>query len=192
MPNRLVLASGSRYRRELLDRLHLPYEVIPADVDESRREGEAPADLVVRLARWKAEAVRAMCPDAWVIGSDQVIALGDEVFHKPGSRASAQSQLARLAGKTHDLLTAVCVASPGGLEVSTVTFEMKMRPLSDAEIRDYVATDEPLDCAGSYRIEAAGIRLFEYLRGDDYTAIVGLPLTRVWRHLDESGYFSNP
>jgi septum formation protein len=186
----LILASGSRYRRELLRRLGVEFEAISADVDESRRPGEAPLDLARRLASAKAEAVRREHPEAFVIGSDQIIALGDEVFTKPGSAERACGQLARLAGREHLLATAVCVVSPDGRVAESVTsFAMKMRELDEDQISRYVAEDEPLDCAGSYRIEAGGIRLFEYLRGDDYTAIVGLPLTRVRAHLEQLGFF---
>lgn len=184
----LILASSSRYRRELLARLGLEFAAEAADVDESRAPGEAPRDLAVRLARAKAEAVAGQHPHAWVIGSDQVIALGDRVFSKPGTHARAVEQLVELSGAEHQLITAVCVASPRGMKESVTTFAMQLRELTRAEVEAYVREEEPLDCAGSYRIEAGGIRLFEHLRGDDFTAIIGLPLTAVGRLLRETGY----
>lgn len=180
---KLVLASSSPYRRELLQRLGHAFESVAPDVDEMPRPGEPATELAVRLARAKAEAVRARHPDAWVVGSDQVAALGDDLLHKPGTASAACEQLRRLSGRTHQLVTAVCVVAPTGVAEDVVVHDMRMRALTDAEIEHYVATDEPLDCAGAYRIEAAGIGLFESLRGDDYTAIVGLPLTTVRRLL---------
>ena len=184
----LILASSSPYRRELLGRLGLDFFTEAADVDETRAAAESPRDLAIRLARAKADAVAARHPEAWVIGSDQVIALEDRVFSKPGSHEAAVAQLLELAGVEHQLITAVCVASPRGMEESVTTFAMHLRELTRAEIEAYVREEEPLDCAGSYRIEAGGIRLFEHLRGDDFTAIIGLPLTAVGRLLRETGY----
>lgn len=178
------------YRRELLGRLGVEFDAISADVDESRRPGEAPIALARRLACAKAQAVAADHPDAFVIGSDQIIALGDEVLSKPGSAVRAREQLGRMSGREHLLATAVCLRSPSGaLEQSVTSFAMAMRNLDEDEISRYVEEDEPLDCAGSYRIEAGGIRLFESLRGDDYTAIIGLPLTRVRAHLEALGFY---
>lgn len=186
----LILASGSRYRRELLLRLGLDFDTISADVDESRRNQEAPDALATRLAAAKADVVARQHPDAFVIGSDQVIAVDDEILSKPGTVERARAQLALLAGRRHRLLTAVCIVAPDASRAeSIVEYEMKLRELTAREIEEYVEVDEPLDCAGSYRIEAGGIALFEYLRGDDYTAIIGLPLTAVRRHLDELGFF---
>jgi len=184
----LVLASGSAYRRKLLLRLGHEFVVASPDVDETPLPGETPRELATRLARRKAEAVAANHPDDFVIGSDQVIALGDRVFHKPGSAPAARQQLAELSGKTHQLITAVCVISPGGDAEDVMVHEMRMRQLGEAEITGYVYEDEPYDCAGSYKIESGGIRLFEYMRGDDHTSIIGLPLTMVRRLLDTLGF----
>ncbi|MFU8803367.1 MAG: Maf family protein, partial [Bradymonadaceae bacterium] len=128
-----------------------------------------------------------------VVGADQVIALDDIIASKPGTARAARAQLARQAGRTHDLHTAVAVVTPDQ-EVfdDIVHFRMEMRPLSDEEIAAYVAEEAPLDCAGSYKIESGGIRLFRSMHGDDFTAIIGLPLTRVWSLLEEAGYFSAP
>ncbi|MFP4596856.1 MAG: Maf family protein [Persicimonas sp.] len=187
----IVLASGSRYKQRLMRRLGLSFDICPADIDESAAPREAPEALAGRLARQKARRVAQVRPDTWIIGADQVIALGDKRFSKPGDELSARAQLAELSGRTHRLITAVALLSPAGeFFEDVVVFEMQMRTLADEEIAAYVAEDMPLDCAGSYKIEAGGIRLFRALRGDDYTAIVGLPLTRVRTLLERGGYFN--
>lgn len=187
-----MLASGSTYRQRLLTRLDVSFFVDPADIDESRRDGESPRELAIRLSREKAIAVSDRHPDAWVIGSDQVIALGDRILHKPGTAQRAREQLQTLQGTAHDLLTGVCVVAPGGRRAEALSeYRMTMRRLTHDEIAAYVARDEPLDCAGSYKIESAGIGLFESLAGEDYTAIVGLPLTRVRALLAELDYFED-
>lgn len=186
--SQLILASGSPYRRDLLGRLGHPFSCVSPDADETRQPHEMPAALAERLARVKAQLVASRHPDAFVIGSDQVIALGEEVLSKPGTPDAARAQLARLQGRQHELITAVCVVSPTGMAEERSVHTMKMRALTPEEIDRYVTQDSPLDCAGSYRIEAHGIGLFEFLRGDDYTGIVGLPLTVVRRLLDELGF----
>lgn len=184
---KLILASTSSYRRQLLQRLGLPFETASPEVDETRLDGEAPHALAMRLATAKAAAVSAMNLEACVIGSDQVIAIGDQVLSKPHTVQRAIEQLSKLSGDTHHLITAVCVDYNGQRLTRSMTHEMVMRPLTTEEIADYIALDEPLDCAGSYKIEGAGIRLFESLRGDDYTSIIGLPLTLVHRMLRDIG-----
>jgi len=189
MTSRLILASQSRYKCSLMRRLGVDFDAIATGVDESRNAGETPLELARRLARCKAEAAAAAHPDAFVIGSDQVVSLDSQVFNKPVTAQRAAAQLAELAGKTHDLTSAVALVTPDGEALEEVVrFEMTMRPLTPEQIRAYVAEDEPLDCAGSYRVESAGIRLFEALGGDDYTAVIGLPLTRVWTLLEQSGF----
>lgn len=187
----MILASSSEYKRQLLERLGLEFDACSADVDEAARSGETPSDTAKRLARRKATAVRRRRPDAWVLGADQTIEIDGERLAKPGDPETAMRQLRRLAGRTHQLHCSVAVATPAQTcRVETVHFEMVMRELDDGEIRAYVDEDRPLDCAGSYMIERAGIRLFRAMRGDDYTAIVGLPLTRVWNILEATNYFS--
>ncbi|MGM0555773.1 MAG: Maf family protein [Myxococcota bacterium] len=187
---RLILASGSSYKKDLMTRLGVLFETIPAYVDEQRHEGESPAAMAKRLAGAKAIHVQNSHPDAWIIGADQVIHQGERIFQKPRTPERAVEQLAALAGGTHHLLTAVSIASPGAeLRTALVGFEMDMRPLTAGEIEAYVEEDQPLDCAGSYKVESGGIRLFRSLRGDDYTAIVGLPLTRVRHLLEQTGFF---
>jgi septum formation protein len=196
--NRLILASGSTYKRELMERLGLPFESIASYVDESRHEGETPEAMAVRLATAKAVRVRADHSGAWVVGADQVIHRGSTLFNKPGTPAQAARQLSELSGGEHTLLTAVALARPvddsdgsDGVRTDVVRFTMNMRPLTPAQIEAYVDEDQPLDCAGSYKVESAGIRLFRSMDGDDYTAIVGLPLTRVWSLLESTGYFDD-
>jgi len=191
----LVLASTSPYRRQILERLGLPFEVSRPDFDERQ---PLPSDIVGieatarYLARMKAEAVRAQgFGDAWIIGSDQICALGGEALHKPGTVARAEAQLGRLQGRAHQLVTAVVVLAPHGQAEAVDVHTLHMRALDDALIAAYVAADQPLDCAGSYRIEARGIALFERIIADpecaDDTAIVGLPLWKTVRALRELG-----
>ncbi|AWV90157.1 Maf family protein [Bradymonas sediminis] len=187
---RLILATESTFKRELLERLSIPFESVAAKIDERPLAGESPADTARRLARQKAEAVAAAHPGAWVIGADQVIALGDTRFSKPKTAERACAQLAELSGQTHALLTAVALVTPGGaVSDDLAKYQMEMRALTSAQIAQYIAEDQPLGCAGSYMIEAGGIRLFRAMRGDDYTAIIGLPLTRVHTLLERAGFF---
>ena len=185
----LVLASTSPYRRALLGRLGLPFECVAPDGVDERAIQLPPRELVVALARAKAEAVAAMRPDAVVIGSDQAPAIGDRVLHKPGTAARAVAQLEALAGREHELLTAVCVIDgPSGRRFEHLdVHRLRLRPLRKAEIEDYVARDQPLDCAGAYKIEQLGIALMERIDGEDATAIVGLPLIAVCRILVDLG-----
>lgn len=173
-----MLASTSPYRRRLLARLGLEFEVASPAVDEEREAPDAePLTVAKALARAKAEAVAARAgADAVVLGSDQVCALGAERLGKPGSVARACDQLARLAGRTHELITAVAIVHGGGVDEFVDRTRLTMRRLGRAEIEAYVAQDEPLDCAGSYKLEAAGIGLFERIESADWTAIEGLPL----------------
>lgn len=180
----LILASGSTYKRSLLARLGLDFDSRDVDVDEARLDGEAPEEMASRLALAKARAVES---EGWVIGADQVIALGDEIFSKPGTVERAVDQLERLQGQVHRLITAVSVVGET-TETRALIYEMHMRTFSRAALEAYVRRDRPLDCAGSYKIEEGGIRLFSRMVGDDYTAIVGLPLTVVWQLLGETGY----
>ena len=187
MPN-LILASGSAFKRQLMARLDVPFEAIDADIDERAHHHTAPLELARALARAKALALRSTHPEAAILGCDQVISLGSEVLHKPGDHARACAQLRRLQGRTHDLICAICLSMPTGeLFEAHAHYLMDMRPLSDVQIERYVSQDEPFGCAGSYKIEQNGVRLFRAMRGDDYTAIVGLPLTRVMDVLEDAG-----
>lgn len=190
MKPQIILASGSRYKQELMQRLALPFDSISADINEARRPNEKPAALAQRLAREKAAALAALHPRAFVLGTDQVIALADQVFTKPVTEQAAVQQLKTLRGQTHDLITSIAIIAPGGqIHESTAHYAMNMRDVNDQEIKDYIREDSPLDCAGAYKIECGGIRLFRSIQGDDYTAIIGLPLTHVWHLLEKAGYF---
>ncbi len=185
----LVLASTSRYRAELLRRLRVAFAQCAPDVDESRRPGESPQALALRLAEHKARAVASAFPQAWVIGSDQVCALGDESLGKPGTVEAAQTQLQRLSGRAAVFHTAVCVVAPGGRHLlRNVPTEVEFRQLSAAEIATYVDLDNPLDCAGSAKSESLGPVLLRHMRSDDPTALVGLPLIAVCDMLRETGF----
>lgn len=188
---RLILASTSPYRRELLARLGVPFETLPPRCDEEalKLAGEAPQELALRLAREKALSIASTEPHAFVIGSDQLLDLDGRVLGKPGTVQQAVAQLLALSGRRHRLLTALALACPSGeLLTHLDVHELTMHPLDRAAAERYVAADEPLDCAGSYKIEAAGIRLFEQLAGEDFTAITGLPLIALGRLLRARGF----
>jgi septum formation protein len=189
---RIVLASTSRYRRQLLERLDVPFDVAAPDCDETNGDGLAPRPLAQRLARLKALSVAA--PDAFTIGSDQVLDLDGEVLGKPGTVAAAVAQLSRLAGRAHRLITAVAVVDgrTGAVAEAVDVHRLTMRPLDGAAIARYVAHDQPLDCAGSYALERRGVALFERIEADpetaDDTAIVGLPLMKTLALLRGFGF----
>jgi len=175
----LWLASSSRYRRELLARLGVPFEHRSPDIDESRQPGEAPADLARRLARAKAEAIAANVPDAWVIGSDQVCALGDDCLGKPGSLDGQRAMLERLSGNTVTFFTAVCIAGPNGVRYEHLDqTRCVFRSLSSADIGSYVEAEPATDCAGGFKSESLGMTLLERLETIDPTALIGLPM--IW------------
>jgi septum formation protein len=185
----LVLGSTSRYRRELLSRLHLPFEVAAPDVDETPRAGEAPQELAARLALAKAYAVAAKFPEAVVIGSDQVADLDGEPLGKPGTHDNAVAQLRRLRGHTVVFQTAVAVVclATGFEQQDLAPVKVKFRRLTDAEIESYLQAEQPYDCAGSARSEGLGIALLDAIDSDDPTALVGLPLIRTCRMIRAAG-----
>ena len=188
-PPPLILGSTSRYRRELLERLQLPFEVHAPQVDETPRAGEPPENLARRLALAKARAVATRYPQAVVIGSDQVADLEGEPLGKPGTHARAVEQLRRMRGRTvifQTALSVVCLAR--GFEMSDLAaVKVRFRALSDAEIDTYLRREEPYDCAGSAKSEGLGIALLESIDNDDPTALVGLPLIRTARMLRAAG-----
>lgn len=185
----IVLASGSRYRRELLERLGLPFRSWSPDVDERALPGEAPRETAARLARVKAEAGRAAHPSAWIIGSDQVAELDGSPIGKPGHREAARAQLRRMRGRTVRFHTALALLDPGGKpREALVTTEVDFRELSDAEIERYLDREPAFDCAGSAKSEALGISLLSRLSGDDPTALVGLPLIELSAMLRDAGF----
>jgi septum formation protein len=192
-PSRLVLASSSRYRRMLLNRLKVPFDVDPADIDELSWHATVHSsdELACQLAFAKAECVLKRNPDAVVIGSDQLVDLDGQILGKPGTRENAIEQILQMSGRCHRLLTAVCVLwssagadSPAELEhyekdIFLNETRLRMRNLSRQEAERYVDADQPLDCAGSYKIEEYGIALFDQIECSDFTAITGLPLIRL-------------
>lgn len=189
MPRALVLGSTSRYRRELLSRLRLPFETATPDVDETPQPGESPAALALRLALAKAHAVAAQYPDAIVIGSDQVADLHGQPLGKPMVHDKAVAQLRAMSGQSmqfHTAVAVVCKAS-GFAQADTAVVRTVFRPLDDAEIERYLLAETPYDCAGSAKSEGLGITLLDAIESDDPTALIGLPLIRTARLLRAAG-----
>jgi septum formation protein len=189
LPQKLVLASTSRYRRDLLARLRVPFEVAAPAVDETPQERETPQALALRLANAKAHAVRGDWPDALIIGSDQVAVAGDAILHKPGNFENALGQLQHMRGKAVHFFTALCLlnARAGRVQSALVPVTVHMRDYSDAEIARYLRAEEPYDCAGSARIEGLGITLVAKLEGVDPNALIGLPLIALCGMLRNEG-----
>jgi len=188
-PPRLILASTSRYRRELLARLRLGFDVQAPQVDETPRSGELPAALAERLASAKAEAVAGQHRDAVTIGSDQVAELAGQPLGKPGDHERATVQLRSMRGQRVVFHTAVAVVRPavGYRQVVRVPVVVQFRSLSDDEIERYLRAEQPYDCAGSAKAEGLGIALLEAIESDDPTALIGLPLIATARLLREAG-----
>lgn len=188
-PRTLVLASSSRYRQGLLQRLGLPFDCSVPDIDESPRADETPSALALRLAETKAQVIARQRPGALVIGSDQVAQLDGTILGKPGDEATARAQLARASGRQVEFSTAVALVdgSNGTVLRHVDRTVVRFRALSSAEIAAYVTRDQPLDCAGSFRSEGLGVVLFEQISSEDPTALVGLPLIAVTRMLRQLG-----
>jgi septum formation protein len=186
----LVLGSTSRYRRELLERLHLPFEVASPEVDETALAGESPRAIALRLALAKAHAVAARFPAAVVIGSDQVADLDGVALGKPGGHDRAVQQLRQMSGRSVVFQTAVAVVcgETGFEQVDLAPVRVRFRSLGDDEIETYLRIEQPYDCAGSAKSEGLGIALLEAIDNDDPTALVGLPLIRTCRMLQAAGY----
>jgi septum formation protein len=185
----LILGSTSRYRKELLSRLGLPFEVAAPEVDETPQPNEAPKDLALRLALAKARAVACKYPDAVVIGSDQVADLEGQALGKPGNHTNAVKQLQRMRGKTvifQTALSVICVAT-GFEQTDLAAVRVTFRDLTDEEIEAYLKAEEPYDCAGSAKSEGLGIALLATIENDDPTALVGLPLIRTCHMLRAAG-----
>lgn len=186
----LILASTSKYRRELLARLRLPITSLAPQIDEEpfKNSGASPASIASVLARMKAESLSGFDPDAVIIGSDQVAEVDGQVLSKPGTVSKAIEQLERLSGREHRLYTGLAIWHRFRCQLHLDTTTLCMRQLERAEIERYVALDQPLDCAGSYKIESLGISLFEAIESSDQTAIVGLPLIAVSTMLRQIGF----
>lgn len=183
---RVILASGSPRRRELLALVGIPHEVEPADIDESYRDGEEAAAHAERLAREKGAVVAARNPDAVVISADTIVVTDGLVLGKPRDEADAARMLAMLAGQTHVVLTAVAVRYRGEVRSGVESVRVTFRPLTRESIRAYIATGEPMDKAGAYGIQGFGATLVERIDGD-YFAVMGLALARLIDLLDSVG-----
>ena len=188
MPD-LVLASSSRWRRQLLERLGLPFSCASPDIDETPRADETPQALVHRLALSKASRLAEAYPAHLIIGSDQVAVFDGEILGKPGDAATARANLARFSGRRVHFITGLALldSAHGRHQVSHATYDVVFRRLSEAEIANYVAREQPFDSAGSFRMEGLGISLFEKLEGDDPSTLIGLPLIRLCAMLREAG-----
>ncbi|NIJ87903.1 septum formation protein [Xanthomonas campestris] len=185
---RLILASTSVYRRELLGRLQLDFTTARPQVDERAQPGEAPSALASRLAAEKAAAVATHAPDAWVIGSDQVADLDGQALGKPGTLDQARAQLSAMSGRTMRFHTAVSLIGPEHAFHALDLTEVQLRPLTPDAIARYLAAEPALDCAGSFKCEGLGISLFDAIRSEDPTALVGLPLIALARLLRQAGF----
>jgi septum formation protein len=183
----LILASQSPRRADLLGRLGLEFAVLPADIDETLLKGEVPAEHAERLAREKASLVASRNAGALVIGSDTIVVLGSDVLVKPVDPEEAVAMLRRLSGREHQVFTAVAIARDGSVRSGVERVAVRFRELSVEECREYVATREPLDKAGSYGIQGFGSALVESIAGD-YFAVMGLPIVRTLSLLREMGW----
>ena len=185
----LVLASTSPFRKSVLGRLHIPFEIYAPQVDETPRPNEPPTTLVTRLAELKARSAQSSYPQALLIGSDQVAVIGDTVLGKPGTFEQAVKQLTFASGKQVDFLIGLCLlnTSTNQAQVDIVHFSVVFRKLTLSQIENYVAIDKPYNCSGSFKSEGLGIALLEYMDGSDPTAVIGLPLIRLVRMLEAEG-----
>lgn len=188
----LILASTSPYRRSLVERLGLPFRCVDPRIDEdalkAEMAGATPRELAASLARAKAEAVAASEPHAAVIGGDQLICFDGAILGKPGTEERAIQQLRAMSGRSHELITAIHVLHEGHSNAHQDVARLTIRPLTLLEIGRYVATDWPLDCAGSYKLESLGITLFESIESEDQTAIIGVPLMALTTILRNLGF----
>lgn len=189
---RLILASGSAYRKELLSRLQLPFDVMSPDIDETPHKNETPSETALRLAEAKAKAVAKLAGASLIIGSDQVATLDHEQIGKPGDHARALVQLKKMRGREVIFHTALCLvdnrsASTLPLQIDSVATTVKFRDLPDVELDAYLQIEKPYDCAGSAKNEGLGIALIDHIRSDDPTALTGLPLIALTRMLRAAG-----
>lgn len=189
MDKPLILASSSKYRRDLLGRLGLPFSAVSPDLDESPRPGETPANLAQRLALEKAQAIATAQPQAWVIGSDQVPSQDGRVLGKPGDRDTAARQLREFSGTSLVFYTGVALVRGAEVLNALDTTVVRFRQLSAAEIDRYLDAEPAYDCAGSFKAEGLGISLFDAVESSDPTALIGLPLIALTRMLREAGYW---
>jgi 7-methyl-GTP pyrophosphatase len=188
-PRRLVLASSSRYRQALLERLGLRFESASPGVEEQSSPGESPAGLALRLAQMKARAVQATYPDALIVGSDQAVSCEGELLGKPGDHATALRQLRRLSGKAADFHTAVSLLDARNRQIDSrvVPCRVVFRALDERRIENYLRREQPYDCAGSAKSEGLGIALIARMETEDPTSLVGLPLIALTELLERAG-----
>lgn len=189
MQHRIILASGSRYRKQLLERLHLAFECRSPDIDEAVQDGELADAYVRRLAESKARVIARQHPQAVVIGSDQCAVLDGRILGKPGSHENALRQLRAAQGRTVIFHTAVCVMrlADDFRRLEVVPFEVDFRHLADNQLEHYLRVEQPYQCAGSFKSEGYGACLFTRMRGDDPTALIGLPLLQLTTMLEAAG-----
>lgn len=187
-PQKLILASTSKYRKELLSRLGLPFTCISPEVDETPLPRETPEELALRLAKAKALAIAEKEPHAFVIGSDQVLDLHGAAMGKPGDHERAMAQLQLLRGQTVNFHTAVCLANDSKTQVINVVTKVRFRELKDSVLEAYLLAETPYDCAGSAKSEGLGICLLEKVESEDPTALIGLPLIAVCTLLRDAGF----
>ena len=185
---KFILASASPRRRELLASIGVDFDVLPSEVPEVHREGEAPEEYVARLSRDKAAALASRHPDRWVIAADTTVLLGEELLEKPLDRADAERMLGTIAGRTHIVYTGVTLehAASGYRDTRVAESEVRMLPLSRAEIAWYVRTGEPMDKAGAYAVQGIGAMFIESIHGS-YTNVVGLPLATLFQMMRKAG-----
>jgi len=189
MPQKLILASSSPYRRELLDRLKIPFEVMAPEVDETPRPGEMPEKLVERLAVEKAQKIAGQIPGALVIGSDQVAVYNGSIVGKPHHHDKAVEQLRSASGRTVTLYTGLALVNADTRRVQreVIPYRVTFRVLTDTQIESYLRLEQPYSCAGSVKSEGLGIALLEKFEGDDPNTLIGLPLIRLVRMLENEG-----
>ncbi len=186
---KLILASSSPYRRELLERLQLPFTVIAPNVDETPFPGESPNHTALRLAQAKARKIAESHPDALVIGCDQVATLDGLQLGKPLTHDNAVKQLRLMRGRTVNFHSALCLfnAATGSMQAEDILYEVRFRDLTDDQIENYLLKEKPYHCAGSAKSEGLGIALIEWMRGDDPNALIGLPLIALISMLKKEG-----
>lgn len=189
LPEKLILASSSKYREMLLKRLGIPFDSLSPEIDETAQADECPKDLVLRLAQQKALAITKQHPQALVIGSDQVAVFNGQLIGKPGDRETAFAQLSRFSGQTVEFLTAVSVQRMQNVfaEQHVDTTRVQFRSLQATEINRYLEKEKPYDCAGAFKAESLGIVLFERISSGDPTALIGLPLIHTSAMLRRAG-----
>lgn len=190
MINKIVLASTSPFRKQLLDKLGIDFITVSPDVDEKALPNETPEQLVARLSEAKAKILADQYPDALIIGSDQVAVVDGQILGKPQVHEKAFEQLKRAAGKRVAFLTGLCVFNTKSRrsQVDVVPYYVVFRDLTDKQIENYLQREQPYNCAGSFKSEGLGIALFERLEGDDPNTLIGLPLIRLVRMLESEGY----